>query len=258
MANEVERSPETVGATETSFAIIERISETGGAGVSELATALGLSKSNVHKHLVTLGELGYVVKDEDHTYHTGLRFLGLGDRARERTSFYQIAKDETDSLIDTVEERAQVMVEEDGRGIYIYQAKTDQAVRTDSHIGSVVRLHATAVGKSYLAFLDEERRADLLDAIDFAAITDETITDRSALEAELDAVREQGVAFNDEERIAGMRAVGAPILTDEGRVIGAISVSGPTTRIHGDWYRTEIPDLVQRSARVIGLKATYS
>ena len=258
MPKEADPSPATVSATETSFAIIERLSEAGGGGVSELAAALGLSKSNVHKHLVTLRELGYVTKDEEDRYYVGLQFLGLGDRARARTSLYHVAKDETDSLIDAVGERGQVMVEEEGRGIYIYQAKTDQAVRTDSHIGTVVTLHATAVGKSYLAFLDEQRRSDLLDDIDLTGVTDGTITDREALEAELAAIRERGFAFNDEERTVGMRAVGAPIVTDEGRVIGAISVSGPTTRINGDWYREEIPKLVQRSARVIGLKATYS
>ena len=258
MSKKADPSRDTVSATETSFAIIERLSDAGGSGVSELATALGLSKSNVHKHLVTLGELGYVTKDEDDAYHVGLRFLGLGDRARARTSLYQIAKDETDSLIDAVGERGQVMVEEDGEGIYIYQAKTDQAVRTDSHIGTVVALHATAVGKSYLAFLDERKRTDLLDAIDLTDVTEGTITDRDSLEAELEAIRDRGFAFNEEERTVGMRAVGAPILTDEGGVLGAISVSGPTTRINGEWYREEIPKLVQRSARVIGLKATYS
>ncbi|MFC5972120.1 IclR family transcriptional regulator [Halomarina salina] len=258
MSRPPESGPATVSATETSFAIIEQLSEVNGAGVSELATALGRSKSNVHKHLVTLRELGYVTKDEDDTYYVGLRFLGLGDRARARSSFYQVAKDETDSLIDEVGERGQVMVEEDGRGIYIYQATTDQAVQTDSHIGTVVRLHATAVGKSYLAFLDEAKREELLDSLDLSAVTDGTITDRETLEAELATIRDRGVAFNNEERTVGMRAVGAPILTDQGGVIGAISVSGPTTRINGDWYREEIPQLVRRSARVIGLKATYS
>lgn len=258
MAKKTDPSATTVSATETSFAIIERLADTGGAGVSELATALGLSKSNVHKHLVTLRTLGYVTKDEANTYYIGLQFLGLGDRARARTTLYQIAKDEIDSLIDAVEERGQVMVEEEGRGIYIYQAKTNQAVRTDSHIGTVVRLHATAIGKSYLAFLDERERTELLDAIDLTDVTEETITSRDALEAEFEAIRDRGFAFNDEERTVGMRAVGAPILTDEGDVIGAISVSGPTTRVSGEWYREKIPKLVQRSARVIGLKATYS
>ncbi|MFC6837870.1 IclR family transcriptional regulator [Halomarina ordinaria] len=258
MPKKTDSSAGTVSAVETTFAILEQLSEMGGAGVSDLATALGRSKSNVHKHLTTLRELGYVTKGADDTYYVGLRFLGLGDRARARTGLYEVAKAEVDSLIDSVGERGQVMVEEEGRGIYIYQAKTEQAVRTDSYIGTMVALHATAVGKSYLAFLDEDKRSELLEAIDLTDDTESTITDYETLKTELKTIRDRGFAFNDEERTVGMRAVGAPILTDEGRVIGAISISGPTTRINGDWYREEIPKLVQRSARVIGLKVTYS
>jgi DNA-binding IclR family transcriptional regulator len=247
----------TVGATETSFAIVKQLERTGGAGVTELAATLDRSKSTVHKHLATLRDLGYVTKVGD-TYTLGLRFLGLGDRARDRTGMYEVAKAETDDLVESVGERVQVMVEEEGRGIYIYQAKTEQAIRTDSHIGTTVTLHATAVGKSYLAFLPTEKRDALLDDLELDSRTENTLTDRTELVEELDAVRDRGYAFNDEERIAGMHAVGAPILSDDDRVLGAISVSGPTTRLSGSWYREEVPELVQQSARIIGLKATYS
>jgi len=56
-----------------------------------------------------------------------------------------------------------------------------------------------------------------------------------------------------------MRAVGAPILSaDDGHVLGAISVSGPTTRMNGTWYHEEVPEMVAQSARIIGIRATYS
>jgi len=171
---------------------------------------------------------------------------------------YEVAKAETDELVESVGERAQVMVEEEGRGVYIYQAKTDQAIRTDSHIGTTVALHATAVGKSYLAFLPREERDALHDELELEGRTENTLTDREELDAELEAVRERGYAFNDEERTTGMHAVGAPILSDDDQVLGSISVSGPTTRLHGSWYREEVPELVQQAARIIGLKATYS
>lgn len=122
----------------------------------------------------------------------------------------------------------------------------------------VYQIHTTAVGKSYLAFLPTDERDALLDELELENRTENTLTDRAALTAELDAVRDRGYAFNDEERIAGMHAVGAPILSDDDRVLGAISVSGPTTRLNGSWYREEVPELVQQSARIIGLKATYS
>lgn len=248
----------SVGATERSFSIIEQLGERGGCGISELAESLSISKSTVHNHLQTLRSLGYVVQDGDE-YRLGLQFLGLGDRARQHHDLYHVAKPETDSLVEAVGERAQVMVEDDGVGIYIYQSLADQAVRTDSHIGTVVDLHATSVGKAYLAHLPDDRLDEVLEAISFTEQTPDTLTEVESLRAELDEIAERGYAFNDEERTVGMRAVGAPILSaDDDRVLGAISVSGPTTRMKGTWYREEVPEMVTQSAQIIGIRATYS
>jgi len=247
----------TVGATETTFSIIEHLAKDDGTGVSALAETLGISKSTVHTHLQTLRELGYVTR-EDGEYRLGLRFLGLGDQARQRHELYQFAKPEVDSLVEAVGERVQVMVEEDAVGVYIYQSLADQAVRTDSHIGTVVDLHATAVGKAYLAYLPEAERSAVLNQLALERRTPNTLTDRKTLKSELEVVADRGYAFNDEEKTVGMRAVGVPILSDDERVLGAVSVSGPTTRMNGTWFREEVPDMVVQSARVIGIKATYS
>lgn len=247
----------TVGATETSFAIVERLRDDDGTTVTEIAADLDLSKSTVHNHLRTLNRLGYVVK-EDSTYYLGLQFLNLGDAARDRTNLYEAAKPQVDELVSTVGEHGQVMVEELDRGVYIYQSKTERAIQTDSHIGTSVELYATAVGKSYLAHLPEPRRSNLLDRIELEKRTPSTFTDRERLEYELAAIRRQGFAFNTEERFVGMRAVGAPILGPDDEVLGSISVSGPSTRMNGDRYRNEIPDMVRESARIIGIRATYS
>ena len=248
----------SVGATERSFRIIEQLRDEEGCGVSELAAALSTSKSTVHNHLQTLRNLGYVVQDGDE-YRLGLKFLGLGDRARQHHDLYHVAKPETDSLVEAVGERAQVMVEEDGVGIYVYQSLADQAVRTDSHIGTTVDLHATSVGKAYLAHLPDDRLDEILEAISFTEQTPDTLTEAESLRTELDEIAERGYAFNDEERTVGMRAVGAPILSaDDDRVLGAISVSGPTTRMKGTWYHEEVPAMVAQSAQIIGIRATYS
>ncbi|WP_135303726.1 IclR family transcriptional regulator [Haloarcula amylovorans] len=247
----------TIGATETSFAIIERLRESEGERVTALADELELSKSTVHNHLRTLNRLGYVVK-EGSTYHLGLRFLDLGDAARARRNLYEVSKQEMDELVSTIDEHGHVMVEEMARGVYIYQSKTERAVQTDSRIGTTVDLHATAVGKAYLAHLPEERQQELLDQLDFVQRTESTHTDREALESELVDIRQQGYALNDQESFAGMRAVGAPVLGPNEQVLASISVSGPTTRMSGDRYRVELPEMVQETARIIGIRATYS
>ncbi|MBB6646164.1 IclR family transcriptional regulator [Halobellus ruber] len=257
MAGNQGPEPGTVGATETSFAILSYLKEQSGANVTEIATGLDLSKSTVYNHLRTLNRLGYVAK-EDKRYHLGLKFLDLGNAARDRQDLYEVAKGEIDDLVSTIGEHGYVMVEEMGRGVYIYQSKTARGIQTDSHIGTTVDLHATAVGKAYLAHLPEDRRASILDDLDLPSRTESTYTDRDRLEAELEAVRRQGVAFNNEERFVGLRAVGAPVLGPDDEVLAAISISGPTTRLTGDRYRSEIPEKVRETARIIGIRATYS
>jgi DNA-binding IclR family transcriptional regulator len=245
-----------IGATETSFGIVEQLRTNGATGVSDVAAALDVSKSTAHNHLQTLVRLGYVVQTAD-GYDLSLKFLDLGDHARKRHALYHASISEMDDLVEAVGERGQVMVEENGRGVYIYQVKTEQGVQTDSHIGTTVDLHTTAVGKSYLAFCDEETQDRILGS-DLSALTSNTIDDREQLLDELAAIRERGHAFNDEERITGMRAVGAPILSDDDSILGAISVSGPTTRMKGEWYRQDVPEMVMQAARIIGIRATYS
>lgn len=246
-----------IRSVETAFSVLKHVKENEGAGVTAIANALSVSKSTAHSHLRTLESLGYLVETDD-GYRTSLRFLEFGHHARAKYNLYESGKSEADQLAQSTGERCQIMVVEDFRGVYIYQTAGDQAVRTDSHIGSDVDLHATAVGKSYLAHLSSEELETYLERVGLPARTDQTITDRDEFLAELEQVREQGYAVNHEERIEGMRAVGAPILTEEGDVLGSISVSVPTTRIEGDIHDTDLPGHLQRSARVITLKTTYS
>lgn len=246
-----------IRSVETTFDVLEYVRDNDGAGITDIATALSISKSTAHSHLTTLESLGYVIK-VDGTYRLGLKFLELGHQARSRYNLYEAAKFEADQLARTTGERCQVMVAENLRGVYIYQTAGEQAVQTDSHIGSTVNLHCTAVGKSYLAHVPDDDLDTYLNDVGLSKQTEHTITDQSAFLDELETVRERGYATNHEERIEGMRAVGTPILTDDGEVLGAISVSVPTTRIDDTVHESDLPEQVQRSARVITIRTTYS
>ena len=249
--------PGRVQSVEKAFEILEHIRDTEGAGVTEIADVLSVSKSTAHSHLSTLTDLGYLVQ-LDGEYRLSLQFLEFGHQARARYNLYEAAKSEADQLAQATGERCQIMVVEGFSGVYIYQTAGEQAVQTDSHIGSTVDLHCTAVGKSYLAHFSEEGLEAYFDEVGLPARTEHTITDREEFRAELETIRERGYAINDEERIEGMRAVGAPIITDEGDLLAAISVSVPTTRIADTVHESELPEQVRRSARVIAIRTTYS
>jgi DNA-binding IclR family transcriptional regulator len=97
----------------------------------------------------------------------------------------------------------------------------------------------------------------ILDVHGLPATTDETIVDRAALYDRLDDVRERGVAFDDEERLEGLRCVAAPILAGNGRVEGAISVSGPSSRFRGELYRETLPNRLRQAVNIVELSITH-
>jgi DNA-binding IclR family transcriptional regulator len=248
---------ENIQSTEISFTLLEQIKEEGSVSVSELADAVDRPKSTVHRHLSTLVDLGYVQKEE-YEYRLSLQFLDFGDKAREQYPLYSVVKPEVDELVEDTGERAQVMVSEGNYGTYIYQRTGDRAITTDSHVGKRVPLHSVASGKAYLAHLPEERMHEILDETGLPAVTSKTITDKEQLLEELETVRDQGYAFNDEENGMGVRAVGAPICRDDdGTVIGALSFAAPKTRLHGERYRETIPERISDIATVLGVRVTY-
>lgn len=245
-----------IESTRNSFSILEELKERESAGVTELARATGISKSTVHNHLSTLRNLGYV-KQVDGEYRLGFSLLSFGGSTRKRSELYRHAHDEINDLAEETGETAKVVVEENGRGVYLYQSYGVNAVHTDTYAGMIVYLHSTAVGKAILAHTPVEQIDDIIERHGLPPATEQTITDREALLAELETIRERGVAYDDEERIEGMRCVAAPVLRD-GAILGAISITGPKKRIKDDRFRNQLPDQLLETARIIELSSTYA
>lgn len=257
MGTNTANATNTIGALGTSFRILEALKEKGTAGVTELATDLDLPKSTVYSHLRTLHEHEYIVW-QDETYRVGLKYLELGEHTRDRMRIYDVAKPEVESLAEDTGELANLLVEEHGVGVYLFRAKGKQAVNLDTHAGKRVNLHCTSLGKAVLAYLPEERVDEILDRRGMPARTANTITTREELEAELDAIRERGYAKDNGERFAGLRCVAAPITDADDRAIGAVSIAGPTSRMKGEAFESEVAERVRSAANVIELNLTYS
>jgi DNA-binding IclR family transcriptional regulator len=238
------------------MAVLEAIVEREGAGVSELATALELPKSTVHGYLATLSELGYLVREGD-SYELGTRFLSLGEYSRTRRPAYRMVQSTVSALADRTDERSQFVVPERGEGVFLYRATGDRAVETGSGVGQRMWLHSTAAGKAILAALPADRVEAVLARHGLPAVTDATITDRTALDGELAAVREQGYALNRGETIEGLHAVGVTVRGGGGQPIGALSISGPSHRLTGDYLTRELPELLLGTANELELNIAY-
>jgi len=246
-----------VKSSQTSFEIIQIIQEHSGGNLSEIANEIDKSKSSVHSHLDTLYELGYVTK-VDNEYEIGLRFLEHGVYARQQRPLYEVAKPELEKLADETGELVNLLVEERGKGIYLARMSGENAVSVDVQTGTQVHLHGTALGKAILAYLPEEELDWILDRHGMPQLTETTITEKDELEAELEKVRDRGVAFDDEERLVGMQCVAVPVLDRESYPVGSLSIAVPTRRMADDPLESEIPDLLKDTANVIQLNMTYS
>lgn len=252
-----EPGTKSVKSVETALRVIETLRERDGAGVTELADVLDQPNSTIHNHLKTLERNEYIV-NEGGTYRIGTKFLELGARTRDHHPIYEVARPEVDRIAEETGELSGLVIEEHGRGVFLYRAKGEEAVHVDTYPGKRIYLHGAALGKALLAALPPERVSEILDRHGLPALTDNTITDRDDLLAELEAVRETGIAFDDEERLEGLRSVAAAVTTDDGDVLGAISVAGPTSRLRDDRFRREMPEVVQSAVNVIKLNVTYS
>lgn len=246
-----------VQTVDRAFEIIEIVQELDGAGVSEVSERVDIGKSAVHNHLNTLVNKEYLSKSGDE-YHIGLSFLGLGAYARNRMGIYNAARHEIDQLADETGELANLLIEQNGTGIYLYQSKGENAVELDTYEGKRVKLHCTALGKSILAFRPRGEVEEILTTHEMSRITNHTITDRQRFFEELDEVRDRRYAIDREERLMGLCCVAAPITTDEDRSVGAISIACPLHRVSDERLQEELPKSVLGTANVIELAYNYS
>ena len=246
----------TIRSVETAFDIVEHLKETDGAGVTELASELDLAKSTVHSHLATLYSKGYVIREGD-TFCVALRFLDLGNYAREQNSLYQVARPKVDELAEQTGEKVWILGEEHGRGIHLYVASGKRSVQTYARTGQLNYLHQLAAGKAILAFLPGERVEEILDRYGLPARTQDTITDPDELRAELEEIRERGFAQNREESIPGLHAVGVPVTNERGVAIGSLSLSAPAKRLRGQRFDEEVPNLLLGIANEIEINMAY-
>ncbi|ELY43307.1 MULTISPECIES: IclR family transcriptional regulator [Natronorubrum] len=247
----------SVKSVDRLFEIIHVLDELNGARVTEVATRLDMPKSTVHDHLSTMHQHEYVVK-EGNEYYLSLQFLRLGEHARWRKEAYRLTYDKVSRLAERTGERAQFIIEEHGKGVYVHRETGEYGVKTNSDIGERVPLHATAAGKAILSALPVPYMEALLAELELEQFTEYTVTDVDELRTELEVAREQNYVFNEEEYTKGLTAVGVPVLEQSGAVLGAISLSGPTYRMQGDWFTEEVPSMLLGTVNELELDITFS
>ena len=202
----------------------------GRLGVSELSARLGLAKGTVHGLLRTLQDHGLVEQHADSDkYQLGPQLLQLSNRYLDLSELRSRALAWSELLASRAEEAVRVGVPHDGGVLVVHHVFRPDATLQILEVGAVLPLHATALGKAVLAYLDEMRE-DLL-AGTLPKLTGHTHATPAALRRELAKVRELGYAVEREEAVLGEVGLAAPIFDRRSEAVGAIGVAGPRERV---------------------------
>jgi DNA-binding IclR family transcriptional regulator len=164
-------------------------------------------------------------------FRLGLRLFDFGNRSIEQYDLRDRAQPHLRRLVAETEETAHLCILEQARVIYIDKIEPARAVRMITRIGTSNPVYCTSVGKAILAFLPEERAADVMRRIRFERFTHRTIATLEALRAEMEKTRRRGYAVDDEELEEGLRCIAVPLLDAQRLPVAAVSVSGPSFRV---------------------------
>jgi DNA-binding IclR family transcriptional regulator len=249
------RAKNPVRSIERANEILTLLKERNGARLVELEDGIDLSKGTIHSYLATLEQCGLVSK-HGMIYHIGLHCLNLSGYVRDQQPLYVAGREGADELAEKSGELVALVTNWQGRCIWLYRTTGDNAMPADTHLGVRLPMHCTASGKALLAELPDERVNEIVDTYGLPAWTENTVTDRSELFDHLSEIRDRDIAFEDEERISGLRGIGVPIKT-EGALLGAIAMSGPVNRLENERYWKELPDRLTKIRRMIEVNATY-
>ncbi|ADE03389.1 IclR family transcriptional regulator [Haloferax volcanii] len=253
MTNSTGSGSRRIQSVEQAFDIIRYLREVDGATLSETAEDMELPVSTAHIHLATLVDTDYVVKVGSE-YHCSLRFLEMGGAMRDGMALYRVAKPELDELKEQTGEHTNVTVEQNGFAVQLYKAQSPESIDDDAPLGDHLYLHSTATGKAMLAKHSRDEVDRIVDRRGLPALTDDTITDREALHEELEAIRDRGYSINRGEHYPGVCAVGTAIVSEPDDAVGAISISGPMSRIEDGRIEEELGPALLNKKNIIELK----
>lgn len=235
--------------------IYETVIEAGtSVTLSSLSKKLRLNISTVHRLLNTLVKLGYIEQDEEGQYRLAFHSYRLAENISQNFNLKGLVHPYLEEVVSVCNETANLVVLEDYEVVYIDQVESTNMVRMFAGTGNRGAAYCTGSGKVLLAYLSDDKLEEYFNITDFSSYTDNTITDSSVLKAELKEIREQGYALDREEKERGVRCVASPIFGRKDRLLGAISVSGPCSRITEEYLKSTLIPLVRDTARDVTAK----
>ena len=230
------------------------IAEDFGISAAELAVRLNLPRQTVHRNVRALEEMGFLIRAVSRDkYEIGPTLLKFANTilitSHRRGPWRAVLQD----VIDQAGESCNVAVLEGHEIVYVDRIECQFPLRVQLEVGSRVPIYCTAIGKVLLANLPTDARKKMLGALSVHKLTQNTITDRRILESQLQKVRRQGYAVNNEEFISGIVAVAVPIYNERDDVIAAVAIHAPVLRVPVAGITRFLPILYKAARRLSAL-----
>ncbi len=211
----------------------------------DLLKRSGIPRQTLHRLLKALEAEELIEYTDDNTYRLGARMFLFARRAVEQNDVIQHSEHELRKLRDRTTETIHLAVLSGQHMVYILKEDSPKSLRLVTRIGDHVPLHASAIGKSLVAFLPENRQQKILEHLEMPKITDFTITDRTRLLEEIEGIKQRGYSIAIQESEMDVKCFGAPIYDHRGVPVAGISVSVPLFRLEQDENARYIQPLLE-------------
>jgi len=229
------------------FHLLEHLADADGAlSLSELAQLTDLPMPTIHRLLRSLVGQGYVQQEPSKRYALGPRLIRLGESASRNLGSWvepHLAK-----LVAEFGETTNMAMLKGDACVYVAQVPSPQSMRMFTEVGRVVMLHCTGVGKALMSTLSDDQVLGILARAGMPSRTPHTITEPEAMLGELQVIRSRGYAVDEGEQELGVRCVAVPVPGLS--FVGALSVSGPSSRITVDDVPRIAPVLAEVAGRI--------
>lgn len=224
----------------------------------EVLEASNHPKATLYRLLQTLVNQGMLRYDDaSQTYAPGLRLVRLAHTAWRQSSLAPVARPFLDDLSRQVGETIHLAQLDEGQVLYVDKRNAVRPIEMFSAAGKVGPGYCTGVGKAMIAHLAEPDRETAIARQSFYRHTPATLTDAATFRAELDAIREAGIAYDREEHEPGIICIAAPILSGAGRVIGALSITNSTQRNSLEGLAAFRPALLKTAEEISEAASTW-
>jgi DNA-binding IclR family transcriptional regulator len=229
------------------------------ARLQDIAKSLKMPQSTLLRFLNTFIDFGYVGQDPNTScYYLTLKLVDLGARTKRNFPFQSSLIKYVKQISAAFDESASLCIEQNMQMVYIATEEgPGRMLQTLHRIGHIAPMHATGVGKLHLLNYSDEQLAELEKKFGFPRYTKHTITDMESLKKELTWVRKSGYAMDNEECEEGVRCIAVPVKNFEGKVVAAISISAPVTRMDKKKIEEILPflkDISQKASRELGFE----